>query len=186
MVNRVVKPLKDRGAKKEAPKKMPTALVGRAGLSFVEFHLGRRGFEFIRTPSNSSQGDLWAQTGIGRVSIEVKTTVRGNSWFIHEKQTTSEFYCLTNLEEAYCHVLSHREMQAAIACSATAFPGVYMVFDRSLPLDSFEGWHRLGAERMRDVQRERRSAGYRSTRTVKHILSDGSTKTYVYPGWRAP
>lgn len=159
---------------------MPSALAGRAGLALVEFQLGRRGFEFVRTPPNSKSGDLWAETGIGRISIEVKATFKGASWFIKRDQTSSEFFCLTSLSDAACYVLTTAEMAAAISMSAIAWPGVYVVHLASLPIDAVEGWHRLGGDEMKEITRETRKAKYVSTRTVRHTLADGSTKVYSY------
>lgn len=165
----------------KSPKRMPSALAGRAGMSLVEFQLGRRGFEFLRTPPESKSGDLWAETGVGRVSIEVKSTVRGNSWFVKSSQTGSEFYCLTNLDEALCYVVTRREMDIAITQSPLTYPGVYSVHFRSLPADSLEGWFRLGGERKRAIEKEAKRATYKSTRVVKQKMADGTIKTYVYP-----
>jgi hypothetical protein len=156
-------------------------LVGRAGLALVEFQLGRRGFDFIQTAGNSKSGDIWAEIETGRVSIEVKTTARGKSWFVKTKQTNSEFFCLVSLQDAAVYVLTRQEMEIAVKASQAAHPGIYIVYLKSLPLDAFEGWSRLGSSRMSDVKRRRQHVAYTVTRKVTRKMADGTVKTYVYP-----
>lgn len=175
-----------RGSKSATgPKRMPDRLAGRAGLSLVEFQLGRRGFEFVRMPLDSKSGDIWAETGVGRISIEVKTTVRGQSWFVKSNQTNSEFFVLTNLDEARCYVLTSDEMLVAISNSKEAWPGVYVVFASAIPDDALDGWKRLGGRSMNAIRnenaREPARSFYKSTRIVRHTLVDGTDKIYKYP-----
>lgn len=164
------------------PKCAPTALIGRAGLALVEFQLGRRGFENVQTPMNSKSGDIWAEIESGRVSIEVKSTARGGSWFVRPAQTRSEFFCLVRLDDAVCYILSRVEMDAVIKGKKPSYPGIWIVSHKALPQDSFEGWSRFGSIRMRDVYAARRRPTYKSTRRITHILADGTEKTYIYPG----
>lgn len=160
---------------------MPTALVGRAGISLVEFQLGRRGFESVPTPFNSKSGDLWAEIETGRISIEVKTAEKGRSWFVKSSQTTSEFFCLVNLEDAMCYVVTRDEMTDVLNKSGQAHPGIYIVREKTLPADAREGWSRMGSRRMSVVFAEQRRPNYKSTRRVTREMADGSLKTYVYP-----
>lgn len=167
--------------KKTRISNMPTALVGRAGMSLVEFQLGRRGFESVQTPPNSKSGDLWAEIESGRISIEVKTTEKGRSWYVKNNQTTSEFFCLVNLDDAMCYVVTRAEMTDVLNNSGQAHPGVYIVRERTLPADAREGWSRIGSRRMSLVFAERRRPNYKATRRVTRQMADGSMKTYVYP-----
>lgn len=169
---------------KKTPKprvKIPSLLTGRTGVALVEFQLGRRGFEFMQTPFHSKSGDLWTEAEVGRISIEVKTTDKGRSWFVKSNQTTSEIFCLVNLEDAMCYVLTRDEMAIAISKSSAAYPGIYCVKEKSLPPDALEGWSRVGSRRMRAVFAERRRPSYKSTRRVTRVMADGSSRTYEYP-----
>jgi hypothetical protein len=115
-----------------------SALTGRAGVALVQFQLGRRGFEFVETPLNSDQGDLWANTRMGRLSLEVKTSSSGLKWIIRKRQTNSEIIVLVSLMDAQCYVLTRAEVAALAAKEMTT------VYFTQLPGDALDGWGKIG------------------------------------------
>ena len=120
------------------------SLVGKCGIALVEFQLTRRGCECVRTDQSSASGDLWAETGIGRISIEVKTSAVGQKWIIRENQTRSEVWVFVTIEAAYCYVLTSDEVHQIMPSLSRHKTGPMQIFSSSFPEGSREGWDKLG------------------------------------------
>lgn len=164
---------------------MHKALLGRAGVSLVMFQLLRRGFEAVETPLNSPFGDIWAQTPLGRVSIEVKASSKDPVWALKKGQISSDFFCFVGLWEGVCWVLT-RDDVLKIASNYNIRPenGVPITL-KYLPDFSQEGWDKLGGDKMNqflEMHKENKRLRYTSTRIVRRTLADGTIKEYVYPG----
>lgn len=167
-----------------APRRVTPArrLVEAGGIALVEFHLARRGAEFTRTMTYSPTGDIWARCGSRTIAIEVKSTFDQPGWHIRRSQSASEFYCLVNLEEARCYVLSCPEVHAIASRSPDIFSGVALVRRSAIPKESLENWERLGLCRLPGIMVDRtQPRKYRSARSVTARLKDGTLKTYFYP-----
>lgn len=128
------------------------SLIGQSGVALVEFQLARRGHQCIRMPPGCPSGDMWAETALGRVSIEVKATERGRSWFVRMNQTVSEVYVFVYLEDAECYILTKDEVASLIAARATPSDGVCKIQQNWFPKHSYEGWSRLGASAAPDFR----------------------------------
>lgn len=175
-----------RAKRKDAlPRRPQSPLVELGGVALVEFHLCRRGMDCVRTQGRSARGDIWADTPIGRISIEVKTTGKSNGWFVKRRQYRAEIYCLVHLESARCWVMTGDEIDALLTTAADIYvDNVARIMATDLPKESLEAWDKIGGLRMVTVYRAfgvRPNKPYRSDRVVKKTLRDGTVKVYRYP-----
>lgn len=173
-------------------------LVGRGGVAFVEFQLARRGVECLRTLDSSASGDVWAETGIGRISIEVKTTDGGRSWFVRRNQTRSEIFIFVNLSGGYCYILTMNEVSDLMARFADQSAASQKIPERWLRKSDRDAWSKMGLRyadnlpsapdigvfhRTIDLQDDVR---YRAPSIEKTTGSDGAVKYFVRPARGRP
>ncbi len=119
-------------------------VIGRAGLALVEFQLLRRGHECVRTfEGGSGSGDIWAETGLGRISIEVKTTVRDGVWNLRTKQKIADIYAFVSLSDARTHILTAAEVTGLFQTRTNYSDGSIRVRHYHMPKDALEGWAKL-------------------------------------------
>lgn len=160
---------------------LPSALAARGGVALVEFHLARRGFEFMQTAKDSKSGDIWAETPTGRLSIEVKTSRTGTGWFIKRAQQRSEMYCLVCLDDAQVFVLTATEIEAALLACIDAYQGIAVLKRDAMPTNCLEAWSKIGDGKKRRRPDHRVINHYTSTRVVRRKMANGETKIYTYP-----
>lgn len=86
---------------------------------------------------------MWAETGLGRISIEVKATEQSRSWFYRMSQMHSEVYVFVHLNNVECYILTRDEVAAAIVSLPTPLDGIYKLPANLFPAGSREGWDKL-------------------------------------------